>query len=108
VDIAVATTHGAKGGAEIGADGIEDRLAESEAPGTVANQGRKNVAFAQGKANGDAESLLAAAKKDAAMDFAHAVKAGEFIVENAGQEHDAVRLDVLIAQRKGLGDRTVV
>jgi hypothetical protein len=41
------------------------------------------------------------------MNLPHAIKAGEFIVENSRQKHDLVCFDVFIAQRSGAADGTV-
>ena len=43
------------------------------------------------------QRLLAPAQKYAAVDFSHAVKAGEFVVKDASEQHEAIRLHVFIA-----------
>jgi hypothetical protein len=60
----------------------------------VANQRGKDVAFAQRQPHRNAQRLLAASEKDAAMDFAHAIEAREFLVQDARQQHQAIRLHV--------------
>ena len=54
--------------------------------------------LAQGQADSCAQGFLAAPQKDPAMDFAHAIQAGKFVVQDACQEHDAVRPDVLLTR----------
>ena len=64
---------------------------------SVADERGKYVAFAQRRPDGNTQSLLAAPQEDAADDFAAAIKAGEFIIEHAGQEHPAEGGNVVVA-----------
>ena len=93
--VAVAPAHRAESGAEISADGIQHRFAESQAAGAVADQRRKNIPFAQRHAQGDAQRLLAAAKKNAALNFSRAVKAGHFVIQHPRKEHQTKSLQIL-------------
>jgi hypothetical protein len=81
MDVAVTSAHGAEGRAEVSAHAIENWFTEGEPAGPVANQRSENVAFAQGQPRGHAESFLAAADKNPAVHFPHAVQAGEFFVQ---------------------------
>jgi hypothetical protein len=71
--IAIAGSHWAEGGTEISANGVEDGFAESEAARAVPDEGREEIAFSQRQPGGNAQGFLAAAEKNSAMDFAHAV-----------------------------------
>jgi hypothetical protein len=102
VDVAVASAHGAMDGAESGADDVEDGFAEGEAAGQIADEGGEDVAWNQSKAERGAEGFLAAAKKDAALDFAGAVEAGQFIVQRPGEQHPSECFEILIAQGAGM------
>ena len=44
-------------------------------------------------------SLLATAEEHAAVDFGRAIKAGEFVVQNAGQKHEAISLLIGVTHR---------
>src|SRR5437764_1088045 len=98
MDVAVARPHWAERRTEVSAHRIQHRLAESQAPGGIANQRRKNVTLAQGLANRHAQRLLPAAQKDAAMDFAAAIETGELVIEQAGEQHPPKRLQEFIAK----------
>ena len=72
--VAVPRPHRAERRTEVGAHRVQQRLAEGQTPGPVANERRKNVPFAEGKTRGGAQGLLAAAQKNAALNFASAVQ----------------------------------
>ena len=89
MDIAVAPAHRAEHGTQIRPHGVNDRFAEREPSGGVADERREHVAFFQGQTDGNAQGLLAAAEKNAAVDFPGAVKRGELVVQHARQQHIA-------------------
>src|SRR5207249_12003585 len=74
----------------------------------ITNERGKNIPFAQGHPNGHAQGLLAAPKKDPAVDLAHAIETGEFVIQDPGQQHETIRLQELLTPAGNLGDRTVV
>ena len=82
MDVAVAAAHRAERRAEIGAHGVQNGFAKRQPPGGVADERRKDVAFFQRDADRRAQGFLAASEKDAAVDFAGAVKRGEFVVQH--------------------------
>src|ERR1041385_756973 len=97
MNIPVAAAHWAKGRAKVSADGIEDRLTKSQPARTIANQRRKDIAPSQCHSSGGAKGLLASAKKNPSVNFAHAIKAREFIIQNSRQKHQAIRFEVRTA-----------
>src|SRR6185312_12006860 len=84
MDIAIASAHGPERRTEISADRIQYGLAKSEPAGSVADQRRKNVAFAQSQADRNTKSFLSAAEEYPSGDLSRAEEAGEFVVENPG------------------------
>src|SRR4051812_33577444 len=96
--VSVAGPHRSERRSEISSNSIQNRFAERETSGAVADQGRKNIAVAEGKTDGYAESFLAAAEENAAVDLAGSIKAGEFFVENSREQHEAIRPEVRIAK----------
>ena len=90
VNVTIATAHRAELRAEIGPKRIEHRIPERHATRLIANQRRKNIAFAKSHTDGDAQRLLPAPQKDASLDQAAAIKTGELLLENARQEHQAI------------------
>src|SRR6266404_8201276 len=94
MDIAVPPPHGTERRTEISTHRIEDRLAEGQPASSIADERGKYVAFAQAQANGSAQSFLAAPEKHATMDFAHAIKTGEFVIQNARQQHESIGFNV--------------
>ena len=97
VDVAVTGAHRAQRRAQISPHGIQNWLSESEPSRPVPNERREDVSLAQGQAHRDAQSFLPASQKHAAMDFAHAIEAREFVVQDAREQHHTVRLRVRIA-----------
>src|SRR5439155_4103594 len=83
MDVAVPGAHRTQPRAEIGADRIQQRLAKGQAPGRVPDKGRKNVPFPQREANRHAQGFLAAPKEDPAVDLAHAIETGKFVIQDA-------------------------
>ena len=60
--------------------------------------GAKTSPFLQRDADGGAQGFLAAAEKNAAVDFAGAVKRGEFVVQQPRPQHEAIRGEVRVAK----------
>ncbi len=89
MNVAIATAHRAERGTEIRPHGVNDRFAEREPSGGIADERREHVAFFQGQTDGSAQGFLAAAEKNAAVDFSGAVKRGELVVQHARQQHEA-------------------
>ena len=89
MDIAVAPAHRAERGAEVVAHGVNDGFAKSQAAGAVADERGKNIGFFERHADGGAQGFLAAAEKNAAVDFAGAVKRGEFVIQQPRPQHEA-------------------
>ena len=81
VNVAVAPAHRSVREPKISARDIEQRFAESGAPGLIANERRKDVALLQKHTAGHADRFLAAPDVNAAGDQAAAIKAGEFFLE---------------------------
>src|SRR5260370_17328229 len=59
MNVAVAPAHGSLSRAKISAGNIDDRLSKRRAPGLIANQRRKDVAFLQNQSASDADPFLA-------------------------------------------------
>jgi hypothetical protein len=96
--IAIAPAHGAQGRAERCADNVQNRFSKGEAACKVADERGKNISRPEREPEGHTQRLLAAAKKNAALDLARAVEAGQFIVQRAGEQHPAQGLEIRIAQ----------
>src|SRR5437667_4592687 len=96
MDVSVAATHWAKRGPQIRAHGIQDRFAKGQPSSSVTNQWGENISFTQRQAHRGTERFLSPAQKNPAMDFAHAIQTGEFVIQNARQKHDAIRFNVRI------------
>src|SRR6516164_6176967 len=79
VNITVPGPHGTIRRAEVSSYRVQDWFAKSQASGRITDEGSKDVALVKSQTAGRAQSLLTAPKKDTAMDFAHAVEAGEFL-----------------------------
>ena len=94
MNVPIPGPHRSQRGAQVSAHCIQNRLAERQPP----DQWGKNVASSQRQANRRAESLLATPEKDAAMNFAHAIEAGKFVVQKTRQQHEAVRFNVPLAK----------
>ena len=60
MDVPVAAAHRAKLRAEIGAQRVQNGVAEGHSTGLIANQRRENIALAKIDAHGDTQRLLAA------------------------------------------------
>src|SRR4051794_13431556 len=89
MDVAVAAAHRAGARTEISAGDIDERFAESGAASLIADQGRENIPLLKKRAPRHADGFLAFAEVNPAGDHAAAIKAGEFLLENARLEHDA-------------------
>ena len=94
VDVAVAGAHGPERRAEVGARAVEERFAEGEAAGHVADERAEDIALAQSNAERGAEGFLAGAEEHAAVDLSGAVEAGDFFLERPRQEHPAEGVEV--------------
>jgi hypothetical protein len=79
-----------------------------QAPGSIPDQRRENVSFAQRQTYRHTEGFLSPSQKDAAVDFPHPVQGREFIVQNAGEEHQAVCFYVLFLAGNSPTDRTPI
>src|SRR5436853_5414995 len=88
MDVSVPATHWAESGPQISSHGVHDRFAKSQPSCSVTNQWRENISFTQRQTHRGTERLLPPAQKDPAMDFAHAIQTGEFVIQNARQKHD--------------------
>src|SRR5439155_22565547 len=102
MDVTVAPAHRTLDGSKISARGIEDRFPESKPASLIANERGKDIAFAESDSYRDAEGLLAASDENPAVDFACAVKGGEFFVENTAKDHQAECLNVFLASCRKL------
>ena len=105
VDIAVATAHRAERRAEIRARGVEHGFTERQPPRRVTDQRREDVALFEGQTGRDAQRLLSASEKNAAMDFPGAVKRGELVVQQARQQHEAIRGQMCVAPSGSIAHR---
>src|SRR6266404_3400281 len=94
MDIAISPSHWTERRTQICANSIQNWFAESQAASSIANKRRKYVSFMQRQANRGAQGFLAAPEEHAAMDFAHAIKTGEFVIQKPRQQHEAICLDV--------------
>src|ERR1051326_3935506 len=103
--ISVPGPHRAKGGAQISSDGIQQRLAERQPPRQITDERGKNVPFPQGYAYRGTQRLLAATNEYAAMNFAHPIKTGKFLIQKSRQQSNSVRFDVFIMHRGSLARR---
>src|SRR5712691_4541370 len=92
MNIAIASAHWPLSGAKISARHIDNRLTKRRAPGLIANQRCKDVAFFQKQSASDADRFLAFADVNAAGDLAAAIKADQFLLERAREQHPAKRL----------------
>src|SRR5688572_3861643 len=101
MNVAITPAHRAEGRAKIGSGSVQQGFAESQSPRLIANQRRENISLAERDGDGDAQGFLPAPDEDAAMDFARAIKAGEFLIQNAPQKHPAKRADVLLTRGCG-------
>ena len=104
MDIAVASAHRAERGAEISADGVDYAFAKSQSAGGVADEWREDVGFIEMNADGGAQSFLTATEENAAVDFAGAVKRGEFVIQQPRPQHKAVSDPLRLANRARPGD----
>src|SRR5206468_2192617 len=105
MNVAVAPAHWPLSRAEISARNIEDRLSKRGAPGLIANQRRKNVAFLQKQSASDADRFLAFTDINPAGDLAAAIKADQFLLECAREQHPAKRLEESLMRRRFLSRR---
>src|ERR1700719_122029 len=105
VNVAVAPAHGSLSRAKISAGNIDDRLSKRGAPGLIANQRRKDVAFLQKQSASDADRFLAFTDVNSAGDLAAAIKADQFLLECAREQHPAKRLEESLMRRRFLSRR---
>ena len=104
MDVAVTPAHGTERGAEVRADGIENRFTKREPAGSIPDEGGEDIGFLQRNANRGAEGFLAATKKDAAMDFSSAIKRGKFLIQQPRPQHKAEGGQLRRANSGWLGD----
>src|SRR5437016_13448891 len=78
MNVAVAPAHGSLSRAKISAGNIDDRLSKRRAPGLIANQRRKDVAFLQKQSASDADRFLAFTDVNPAGDLAAAIRPTRF------------------------------
>src|SRR5437867_8124220 len=97
--VAVSTAHGTQSRTEKRAHRVQHRFAKGQPSGQVANQRREDISFSQRESDGNTQGFLPAAQKDAAVNLTRAVKAGEFFIQRARQQHPATRLDIFVAER---------
>ena len=97
MDISVAGAHWPQYRTKVGSDGIEDVGAEGQTPRGIADQGGENIARAQRVTDRRAQSFLAFAKEDAAVNLAGAIEGGKLFVQHARQKHRAEGIGVSIA-----------
>src|SRR4051812_24472285 len=97
VNVPIPAAHRPQWRAKVSPNRIEQRFTKSQAAGGIADKRSKNIPFSQRRACRRAEPPLAAPKKHPAMNFAHSIETGEFIVENSRQKHEAIRFEVIIA-----------
>src|SRR6202011_5705880 len=93
MNIAVASAHWSLSGAKISARNIDNRFAKRGAPGLVANQRRKDVAFLQKPSASDTDRFLAFADVDSAGDLAVRIKADMLFLECALEQDPTKRID---------------
>src|SRR5438045_6315730 len=105
MNVAVAPAHGSLSRAKISAGNIDDRLSKRRATGLIANQRRKDVAFLQKQSASDADRFLAFTDVNPAGDLAAAIKADQFLLESAGEQHPAKRLEESLMRRRFLSRR---
>src|SRR5213082_2928199 len=105
MNIAVTTAHWSLSRAKISARNIDNRLAKRGTPGLIANQRCKDVAFLQKQSASDADRFLAFADVNAAGDLAAAIKADQFLLESAREQHPAKRLEESLMRRRFLSRR---
>ena len=91
MDVAVASAHRTEGRSEIGADGVQNRLAEREPSRRIADERRENIGFRKRNPDGRAQGLLAASQKNAAVNFSGTIKRGKLVIQQAGAQHEAIR-----------------
>src|SRR6478672_4920412 len=84
MNITVASAHRSQFRTEIGPRHVDERFAERRAPGLVADQRRKDVAFAfvQKHSASGADRFLTAAEINAADDHSAPVHGSEFLLKN--------------------------
>ena len=104
MNIAFAPAHRSQGRAHIGAHSIDNGFTKRQTPRSIADQGRKDISFEQGHSCCGADSLLAFAKKDAAVDLATAIQACHLLIENTRLQHETKCLHALLAKTgNGIG-----
>src|SRR5258708_1202215 len=94
--VAVAPAHRPECGTEVSADGIQNIFAKREAPGSIADQWRKDVSFAQRLADGDTQRLLAFTQENSCGYLGCPVKVGHFFIQDPGEKHPTECLQVSI------------
>jgi hypothetical protein len=103
MNIAIPGAHGPERGAEISAHGVQNVFAKSKAAGRVPDEGRKNVAFVEEHADGNAQSLLSLPQEHAADNFSGSIQAGKLLIQVAGEKHPPVGIQIPVFERRAIG-----
>ena len=90
----VSSTPNSNSTSPSGAQGQASRTPSSPNQALPGDSNPANATTRDAQANGSAQSFLAAPEKHAAMDFAHAIKTGEFVIQNARQQHESIGFNV--------------
>ena len=88
--VAVAAAHRAERRTEVRADGVKHRFAKCQPTGGVADERRENIALFQRQTERSAQGFLPAPEKSTAVNFATAVKRGQFVIQQPRQHHEAI------------------
>ena len=73
MDVSLASPHDAEGRTKISPDGLNDRLAKSNASGGVTDEWCEDIPFAKAVPARGTQGLLASTQKNAAMNFSSPV-----------------------------------
>src|ERR1700736_299617 len=103
MNIAVAPAHWSLSRAKISARNIDNWPPKRGAPGLVANQRGKDVAFLQKHSAGDADRFLAFADVNSTGDLPAAIKTDQLLLERAREQHPTKRLQESLMRRRFLG-----
>ena len=106
VDVAITPTHGACDHTQVGAHGIQKRLAISDASSLITNQGTIDVlAVAEIVSSGSAESFLTTPQVHATDNApSRSIKAAELLFQNSGENDAAQSLQEVFSHVRMDGD----
>ena len=99
--VSVAATAQAGAGSEVHAEDVDQRFAESESSGLVADQRAKNIAGFQHDAEGGADGLLSFAQVNSTGDLSSPPKASQLFFGRPCQQHPIKGVDVLFPRNRG-------